>query len=137
MVLNMLLNKNFYVIGVYESNLSQITPTHCSPIIVERNENGYRRWHYKINKPYSITPIKPIGKFKENIEDLFPYKSYTLINPIQIKNKDQVIAIADSSIVVSGDLIYIWKLLVIGILKNIKNKLFVSRSIMTIRNTIG
>lgn len=129
--------ENFYVIGVYEDFKLDIFPTHTSPIIAERINGEYRRWAYRIESPYKITLTHSIGGFYKTPTSMFPYLTYNLSKPVQIRHNSQIIAISKYALLVEHNKTIICLKIIKSVLKNIKNPIFIHRSYMTIKNVFS
>jgi hypothetical protein len=94
-------NPAFIIVGAYECAELEALPSHVSPIVAEATTEGFRRWRYKITKPYRISLEGPIGPFRKGIGDLFPVRSYTSIEPVAFVDTVQLIAISQARVIVS------------------------------------
>jgi hypothetical protein len=132
---NSSLKKDFYIIGVYEDFKLDVFPTHVAPIMVEHDYFlGYRRWKYKIEKPYQIKFIEPVGKYNQSPESLFPVLTYQLCEPRKISSSSQVIAISKNQVLIeSNSFILLIKLLVYFI-KNCYKPSYFIRFWKTVKN---
>jgi len=72
----------FVIVGAYECADLEALPSHVSPIVAEATTEGFRRWRYRIVKPYRLTLEGPIGPFRQIVDDLFPVRSYWSIAPV-------------------------------------------------------
>ncbi|RYU42116.1 hypothetical protein ERW49_18230 [Aliivibrio finisterrensis] len=131
-----MLDNEFYVVGVYENLQHDIFPTHLSPIIVERTELGFRRWHYKILSPYGIEPMKPIGEFHETLIGLFPYPSYSFIEPRKVTIKSQIVGFSHKEIFVESNRLFMIYNLLKSVLRNYKKFNYLKRAKFTLFNII-
>jgi hypothetical protein len=125
---------SFYVVGVYEDFQIDVFPTHVSPIIAELNGAQYRRWVYKIERPYRIAISHPVGAYFDSLESMFPYMTYQLNEPIKISDKCQVIAISDRKLLVNKDKMkLVFSILAILFKRELSFK-SIFRSVQTIKN---
>ncbi|CAI8975513.1 conserved hypothetical protein [Pseudomonas sp. IT-P100] len=129
--------ENFYIVGVYEDFKLDIFPTHASPIIAERINGEYRRWAYRIEFPYKITPTHSVGGFYKTPTSMFPYLTYNLNNPTQLKYNSQIVAISKNTILVESNKTVLCLKIMRAALINIKTPRFIYRSYTTIKNVLS
>ena len=129
--------ERFYVVGSYEDFKLDIFPSHTSPIIAEQLDGQYRRWAYRIESPYRIVPTHSVGKFYRSPQEMFPYMTYTLSNPVLLRNNSQVVAISKDKLLVEHRTPHLCRKIVFEILKNILNYGYVYRSLLSIKNAIS
>jgi len=127
----------FYVVGAYEDFKLNIFPSHISPIIAEYHMGMYRRWAYKIDIPYKITPTHAVGRFYESPQQMFPYMTYSIITPITLREYSQVIAVSKNKLLVEHSSFKIFRKLLIEAIKNIQDFGFLQRSYITMKNTLN
>jgi hypothetical protein len=125
----------FFVIGVYEDYKINVFPTHVSPIIAECSEKGYRRWHYRIDKPYCIKPVEAIGDFESTPEKLFPLVTYHLCMPKKLHFNSQIIATSERELIVEKNKVVIFIKILKSILYNNRNPMYRKRAWRTILNS--
>lgn len=131
------MNQNFFLVGVYEDFEHVIFPTHVSPIIVELASKGYRRWNYRVCKPFRIELETPIGTYKSSIDSLFPKPSYQLVPLKNIKSKSQVIAISKEKVIVEQSHVVIALKLITYLIINFKDKGYIERAWLTLKNSFS
>lgn len=127
----------FYVVGAYEDFKLNIFPSHISPIIAEFHMGKYRRWAYRIEVPYKITPTHAVGKFHDTPQQMFPFMTYNLVSPIILRPDSQIIAISTNKLLVEHNHFILCQKVFIEALKNIKKPRFVYRSFLSIKNSLN
>ncbi|MFI8126435.1 hypothetical protein [Acinetobacter sp. ABJ-A23_2] len=127
----------FYVVGAYEDFKLNIFPSHISPIIAEHHMGKYRRWAYKIEIPYKITPTHAVGQFYDTPQQMFPFMTYNLVSPIILRSDSQIIAISKDKILVEHNHFILCQQICIEALKNITQPKFLYRSFLTIKNSLN
>lgn len=127
----------FYVVGAYEDFKLNIFPSHISPIIAEFYRGKYRRWAYKIEMPYKITPTHAVGEFCNSIQEMFPYMTYSLVSPVILRRDSQIVAISENTLLVEHNNIKLCRKILFEALKHIKDVGFLYRSYVSIRNSLN
>lgn len=94
-------DSTFVIVGAYECADLEALPSHVSPIVAEATTEGFRRWRYRIVKPYRIALEGPLGHFRQGVDDLFPVRSYWSIAPIPFSDTLQIVAISPERVLVS------------------------------------
>lgn len=128
---------NFYIVGAYEDFKIDIFPSHISPIIAEHDGGRYRRWTYNIESPYKIIPTHPVGNFYDTTQEMFPYMTYSLFSPVELKEDSQVIAISKNKVIAGSNRFFLCARISIAAVKNIKDLGFLQRSFLSIKNCLN
>lgn len=126
----------FYVVGAYEDYKLDVFPSHVSPIIAEFYMGQYRRWAYRIEVPYKIVPTHAVGTFHDSIQKMFPFLTYTLIEPVMLRQDSQVLAISEKKLMVEHDNYVLCRKLLIEAIKRITNPRYTYRSLISIKNCL-
>ncbi|NMY33030.1 hypothetical protein HBR94_16145 [Pseudomonas sp. WS 5412] len=129
--------KNFYIVGFYEDFKLNVFPTHASPIIAEQQNGQFRRWAYRIEKPYKIIPTHSVGQFYDSPNLMFAYITYTLSTPTPLQQHSQIVAISRDKILVEHRKFHLCCKIVTEALKNFHNFGFVYRAYLSIKNAIS
>jgi hypothetical protein len=128
--------REFYIVGAFESPRLCYFPTHLQPIIVEKKPSGFQRWSYSIEKPYSIKLHATVGLVRP-IGELFPIKSFIFLDlPVRLHRKTQLIALSQSSFIVSRSRMIIVLKLIVAILARFPDMYFAKRACKTIYNSV-
>ncbi|MBS4432432.1 hypothetical protein E2566_07870 [Pectobacterium punjabense] len=127
----------FYVVGAYEDYKFDVFPSHISPIIAEFHMGQYRRWAYRIETPYKITPTHAVGVFYDSIQKMFPYLTYSLVTPVELRQDSQVIAISKDRLIVEHRNYVLCIRIFIEAIKNMRNPWFIYRSFLSIKNSLN
>ena len=89
--------KEFWVVGCYENPNHTCYPTHASPILIVRTEEGYQRLVYKIVRPYRIEPILLTGPIISSPSGtFFPHPTYMLCEPRRCNLSNQFVIFGKS-----------------------------------------
>jgi hypothetical protein len=125
----------YIVIGVYEVYDCHSVPTHILPIVVEKTQQGYRRWCYSVQvQPYRICLQTPIGDLHNTLNSIFPYPSYLLISPIPFSSRSQYVLLGDNKVVCSRYKLVLMGRLLMQLLYPVPTKGRIVRTLQTIRN---
>lgn len=128
--------KDFFVVGFYEDFKLDALPSHVSPIIAECQNGLYRRWAYRIEKPYKITPTHAVGEFYSTPRAMFAYITYTLSQPTPLKQNSQVVAISRNKILIEHNKLRLGLKITAEALKHINDMGFLCRSFLSLKNAL-
>lgn len=132
----MTFDREFRVIGVYEDFRLDVFPTHVAPIVAEWSAQGYRRWSYRIERPYRLRCVAPMGEFHLSPEKLFPVVTFHLCAPQRLQEKSQVIALSKQHVLVEHRRRVIIARLLLAVAPKLASGGFVWRTFRTILNAL-
>lgn len=127
---------DYYVVGVYEDFRLDVFPTHAAPIVVERGPAGYRRWRYRIETPYRIRLLAPVGEFRRSPAELFPVMTYRLCAPRRFSETCQVVALSEDEILVERSRVVMLCKILIAAATRMRGREFFSRVCTTMWNAL-
>lgn len=130
----MTLEEGYYVVGVYEDFRRDAFPTNVLPIVAHYGPDGYQRWNYRIDVPYRLRLLEPVGTRRNSAEQLFPVFTYRLCVPQRFSETCEVIALSAHEVLVTRSRLALIAGLACAAIRHLHDPVYVVRAWTTIRN---